>query len=81
MLRPMRQRDFEREQNELATPLSVFLESYNRKLPEGFPHASVAILKQFQATYPALFRNGDAWSIGKHRKRLMDWLASHPQTA
>ncbi|MBI4132304.1 MAG: hypothetical protein HY474_01595 [Candidatus Sungbacteria bacterium] len=73
----MRTRDYERERNELATPILVFLESYNQKLPAGFPRASVAALKQFQTAYPTLFKHGDAWSIDKHRKRLMDWLASH----
>ena len=73
----MRTRDYERERNELATPLLAFLESYNQKLPDGFPRASVAALKQFQTTYPGLFKRGDAWSIDKHRKRLMDWLAAH----
>ena len=76
-LSPMRSRDHTRELNEQATPLPAFLESYNQSIPDGFPRASVQTLKRFQAAYPALFRRGDLWSIDKHRKRLMDWLASH----
>ncbi|MDP3727588.1 MAG: hypothetical protein Q8R35_03035 [bacterium] len=73
----MRQKDLEQERNQAAVPLAVFLASYNERLPEGFPRASAETLRRFQTTYPALFRKGDAWSIDKHRKRLMDWLASH----
>ena len=54
-----------------------FLESYNQSIPERFPHASVASLKQFQTTHPALFKDTDEWSLDKHRKRLMDWLVSY----
>ena len=60
----------------MAVPLLAFLASYNESLPSGFPRASAEVLHRFQASYPALFRKGDAWSIDKHRKRLMDWLAS-----
>ena len=76
-----RSQDIERERNELATPLSAFLVSYNESIPNGFPRASASVLKQFQAVHPLLFRNGDEWTIARHRKRLMDWLASHPDGA
>ncbi len=62
--------------NEAETTLSVFMESYNKSAPGSFPRASVKSLKQFQETYPTLFKN-DEWSIDKHRKRFMDWLSSH----
>lgn len=52
--------------------------SYNQGIPAGFTRASVRALKQFQGTYPILFKNGDFWSIDRHRKRLMDWLLVHP---
>lgn len=73
----MRQKDLEQERNQMAVPLAVFLASYNESIPEGFPRASAEALRRFQTAYPVLFRKGDAWSIDKHRKRLMDWLASH----
>ena len=62
--------------NEIKTTLLAFMESYNNGLPASFPHSSVKILKAFQTLHPGLFRNGDEWSIDKHRKRLMDWLSS-----
>ena len=65
-------------QNERLTPVLDFIESYNRTLPAGFPRATAKTVKLFQQAYPALFKGKDEWSIDKHRKRFMDWLASHP---
>ncbi|MBI2120965.1 MAG: hypothetical protein HYT94_05075 [Parcubacteria group bacterium] len=67
----------QQEFNEKTTPIGVFLEYYNRNIPESYPRATVKALKQFQVAYPALFQNNDEWSIDKHRKRLMDWLPSY----
>lgn len=72
----MRTRNLELEQNQATTSLVVFMEDYNKKLPAGFPQVSVKTLKKFQITHPILFKNGDEWSIIKHRKKLMDWLPS-----
>ncbi len=77
----MKRVDKEREANEAFVSLANFAESYNKILPPRFPRASEKILKQFQTAYPTLFKNGDSWSIDKHRKRLMDWLASHRDIA
>ncbi len=78
----------ELEQNQTATSLAVFMESYNKNLPLGFPQASVKTLKKFQILHPALFpasapgaTNGEEWSIIKHRKKLMDWLSSYCESA
>lgn len=65
------------ESNQIQTPLGVFLASYNKNLPVSFPHASVAKLKKFQIMHPTLFKDGDVWSVVKHRKRLIDWLSSY----
>ncbi len=65
------------ELNEMPVPLSAFLESYNKNIPAVFPRASAATLKKFQAMHPALFKNGDMWSIAQHRKKLMDWLSGY----
>lgn len=65
------------ELNEMQIPLSAFLESYNQTIPAAFPHASVGALKKFQIIHPALFKNGDMWSIAQHRKKLMDWLSGY----
>ena len=64
------------EINQVSTTLPVFMETYNKSIPDGFPVVSVSILKKFQALHPILFKNGDEWSIDKHRKKLMDWLPS-----
>lgn len=62
--------------SELVTLLPSFLESYNHSIPEGFPRATAKNLKEFQTTFPVLFRSSNGWSIDKHRKRVMDWLSS-----
>ena len=63
--------------NLIATSLAVFMDSYNKSVPESFPRPSARVLKAFQALHPALFKNTNEWSIDKHRKRIMDWLPSH----
>jgi len=72
----MKSKSNELEQNQAITSLIVFIENYNKSVPQDFPHATSKALKQFQITHPALFKNVDDWSIDKHRKRLMDWLFS-----
>jgi hypothetical protein len=69
----------QQEFNERITPVSVFLEYYNKNIPESYPHATPKALEQFQITYPTLFQNNEEWSIDKHRKRLMDWLPSYKE--
>lgn len=73
----MKKRDIQRELNEAKTTLTVFMESYNKSLPEGFPVSSVKLLQKFKQERPSLFKNGDEWSIDKHRKHFMDWVHSH----
>ncbi|OGZ45767.1 MAG: hypothetical protein A3C84_00635 [Candidatus Ryanbacteria bacterium RIFCSPHIGHO2_02_FULL_48_12] len=77
----MRQRDIQSELNEASTTLAIFMESYNKSIPLNFPQASVKALRQFQTTFPVLFKNGDQWSIDRHRKKLMDWLSSYRAVA
>jgi hypothetical protein len=72
-----REQKEEMELNEMPISLSAFLESYNKNIPESFPCASAATLKEFQTAHPALFKNGDTWSIALHRKRVMDWLSGY----
>ena len=62
------------EINQVGTTMSVFMETYNKSIPASFPAVSVPVLKKFQTLHPTLFKNGDEWSIDKHRKKLMDWL-------
>ena len=62
------------KQNQTKTTPEVFLEAYNKSIPESFPKASTKSLKAFQAAHPAIFKSGGEWSIELHRKKLMDWL-------
>ncbi|MEK7553037.1 MAG: hypothetical protein AAB505_02945 [Patescibacteria group bacterium] len=64
--------------NLIETSTSVFVEYYNKNIPKNFPRASLGMLEKFRARYPNLFKgSGDEWTIEKHRKKLMDWLASY----
>jgi hypothetical protein len=69
--------DLELEKNQLGTSLAIFMASYNKGVPSGFPAASVKTLKQFQEIYPSLFKKADEWCIDRHRKRFMDWSFSN----
>ena len=60
--------------HEMLIPLADFLKSYNKNMPENYPRASAQLLKKFQETHVGLFKHGDLWSLGEHRKRFMDWL-------
>ena len=74
----MRRKNEASELNKVVTSAAIFMESYNKSVPAGFPSVSMKALKEFQSIHPALFkRGGNEWSIDRHRKRLMDWLLSH----
>jgi len=64
------------EKNLISTSTVVFIENYNKSIPQGFPRVTGKTLKQFQIAYPGLFKKANMLSIDKHRKRLMDWLSS-----
>lgn len=59
---------------------AVFIEYYNKNIPEAFPRATFSNLNKFQAQYPSLFKKNGDWIINKHRKKLMDWLVTHYKT-
>ncbi|MBU3968880.1 hypothetical protein KJ991_01550 [Patescibacteria group bacterium] len=63
--------------NFIEVPPSTFVQEYNKNIPDSFPQASLRILQKFKETYPSLFKDKSEWTIDKHRKKLMDWLASH----
>jgi len=73
----MKRRDAEQEANKTLTSLMSFATTYNKTLPVGFPHASGKDFRAFQMAYPVLFKDGNSWSIDKHRKRFMDWHSTH----
>lgn len=62
--------------NEVPLTTAEFLESYNQNMPEGYPNASLALLKQFKEKHTALFKGDGLWTLDQHRKRLIDWLRS-----
>lgn len=72
----MKWKNPELEQNIAYTSMAVFMEAYNQKIPVKFPKATEQGLREFQRSFPMLFKHGNQWSISKHRKRLMDWLSS-----
>jgi hypothetical protein len=73
----MKRRDLELEQNQTKTDIIVFLEAYNKSVPQNFPRASAKALRAFQTSNPSLFKAGDEWSIELHRKKFMDWLPTY----
>ena len=68
----------QQELNETPVTLAVFLESFNQNIPTDFSRATVRTLKKFQEAHLAFFKHKDAWSIARHRKKLIDWLSSNP---
>lgn len=60
--------------SEVQISLGEFLKSYNKTIPEGFPHASEQLLKKFKEQHGVFFKHGDMWSLDEHRKKIMDWL-------
>lgn len=66
--------DLEKERSERKLTAADFLKSYNMTLPTEFPRASLDLLTEFKETYPNLFKEKGVWTLGQHRKRLMDWL-------
>lgn len=74
VLKTKKPRDLEKERSEKELSLPEFLEAYNADLPARFPRASQSLLQKFRTTYPSLFKKRDTWTLGAHRKKLMDWL-------
>ena len=69
----MKTHDPDKERSEEKLSLADFLKSYNENLPSKFPNASLPFLKEFQKTYPRLFKDDNLWSLIEHRKKFMDW--------
>jgi len=64
------------EINFAGKSLAVFVQYYNQNIPAQFPRASIEELERFKADHIELFKEGDEWTIDKHRKKLMDWLTA-----
>lgn len=66
--------DLEKERSEEKLSITEFLTYYNSTLPSDFPQASLLLLTEFRTSHANLFKEKDIWTLGEHRKRLMDWL-------
>jgi hypothetical protein len=73
----MRPVDLDRERSERRLSLAEFLAAYNEGLPTQFPRASRTLLEAYQRNYPGQFVRAGDWSLGEHRKKVMDWLPAH----
>lgn len=65
--------------NLIGKSIALFVDYYNKNIPESFPQATLKALEKFKETYPSLFKNSSEWTIDKHRKKLMIWLDSYRQ--
>ena len=79
LLVTMKKYGVELQESRLEIPLVDFLESFNKNMPADFPRASVVLLKKFKEAHATLFKNGDLWSLERHRKRLIDWLSQQTE--
>lgn len=69
--------DLEKERSEHEYSLPDFIEQYNENLPDAFPSATKENLTVFKRAHAELFKGSTAWSLGRHRKKVMDWLPQH----
>lgn len=67
----------ELDANLIGSSTEVFIQYYNKNIPDAFPRATFKTLEEFQTLYPSLFKENNEWIINKHRKKFMDWLSSH----
>ena len=65
--------------NMVGATTAAFVAYYNENVPEIFPRATIKALHRFKTAHPALFKGSSEWTIDKHRKKLMDWLASYKE--
>lgn len=61
-------------QSPLQKSSADFMELYNQTIPVGFPRVTEALLKKFRNEHPPLFKEGELWSMDKHRKEVVDWF-------
>jgi hypothetical protein len=73
--------DVDRLRSEKSLSFSDFMKSYNENLPLEFPHATLALLREFKKKNAVLFKEGGEWSLDQHRKKVMDWLTTRTRVA
>ena len=61
------------------TSTAVFVQNYNKNIPDTFPRATLKALEKFQILHPSLFKKSKEWVIDRHRKKLIDWLSSYKE--
>lgn len=66
--------DLDRERSEKKVTMGEFLATYNDKLPEQFPRATLPLLREYKKRYASQFKEDGLWSLDLHRKKFMDWL-------
>ncbi len=62
------------EQSALQKSSADFIQSYNQTIPIGFPRLTEVLLKKFKSETSVLFKEGELWSMDKHRKEVVDWF-------
>lgn len=72
--------DLEKERSEKILSIEEFLKAYNTDLPDTFPRVSHELLVEFRETYPSFFKIQEHWTLGQHRKKVMDWLPRRVDT-
>ncbi|MEK7148169.1 MAG: hypothetical protein AAB758_02625 [Patescibacteria group bacterium] len=60
--------------HEMPMSAAEFMESFNKNMPEGYPHVTISILERFQQAHLSLFKSRNTWSLDQHRKRMIEWL-------
>ena len=73
--------DLDRARSEKSLSFGDFLRSYNEDLPSQFPHATLALLREFRKAHATLFKSDGSWSLDQHRKKVMDWLTSRTRVS
>lgn len=60
--------------DEILLSDTEFLASFNKNMPTGYPHLTVALLNKFKEVHPSLFKGKGLWTLDQHRKRIINWL-------
>jgi hypothetical protein len=75
----MKSFDVDKARSEETHSLGEFLDLYNQNLPVAYTPATVALLEEFKTAHPTIFKSSHGtWSLGAHRKQVMDWLQLAP---
>lgn len=73
--------DVDKIRSEKSLSFGEFMKAYNEHLPEQFPRATLALLREFRKVNVGLFKNSAPWSLDQHRKKVMDWITSRARVS